>query len=107
MSAQTIPSNRREYISVTGDGYIKRTSCSEFTVTGRYTKGSKLQKLKEDTDYLIDFEPITNEKEIIIVSTRAQIKVKTSDISLLGKGAQGTKSIKMGQKDSVIGISKF
>ena len=107
VSAKTIPSNTREYISVTGDGYIKRTSCSEFTVTGRYTKGSKLQKLKEDTDYLIDFEPITNEKEIIIVSTRAQIKVKTSDISLLGKGAQGTKSIKMGQKDSVIGISKF
>ena len=107
VSAKTIPSNTREYISVTGDGYIKRTSCSEFTVTGRYTKGSKLQKLKEDTDYLIDFEPITDEKEIIIVSTRAQIKVKTNDISLLGKGAQGTKSIKMGQKDSVIGISKF
>lgn len=107
VSAKTIPSNVKEYISVTGDGYIKRTSCNEFTVTGRYTKGSKLQKLKEDTDYLIDFEPITDEKEIIIVSTRAQIKVKTSDISLLGKGAQGTKSIKMGQKDSVIGISKF
>ena len=107
VSAKTIPSNVKEYISVTGDGYIKKTSCNEFTVTGRYTKGSKLQKLKEDTDYLIDFEPITDEKEIIIVSTRAQIKVKTSDISLLGKGAQGTKSIKMGQKDSVIGISKF
>lgn len=107
VSAKTIPSNVKEYISVTGDGYIKRTSCNEFTVTGRYTKGSKLQKLKEDTDYLIDFEPITDEKEIIIVSTRAQIKVKTNDISLLGKGAQGTKSIKMGQKDSVIGISKF
>ena len=41
---------------------------------------------------------LTDEKEIIIVSTRAQIKVKTNDISLLGKGAQGTKSIKMGQK---------
>ena len=107
VSAKTIPSNVKEYISVTGDGYIKKTSCNEFTVTGRYTKGSKLQKLKEDTDYLIDFEPITDEKEIIIVSTRAQIKVKTNDISLLGKGAQGTKSIKMGQKDSVIGISKF
>ena len=107
VSAKTIPSNVKEYISVTGDGYIKRTSCNEFTVTGRYTKGSKLQKLKEDTDYLIDFEPIIDEKEIIIVSTRAQIKVKTNDISLLGKGAQGTKSIKMGQKDSVIGISKF
>ena len=107
VSAKTIPSNVKEYISVTGDGYIKRTSCNEFTVTGRYTKGSKLQKLKEDTDYLIDFEPITDEKEIIIVSTRSQIKVKINDIALLSKGAQGTKSIKMGQKDSIIGISKF
>lgn len=107
VSAKVIPSYTKEYVSITGDGYIKRTPADEFTVTARYTKGSKLQKLKEDTDYLIDFEPIKDEKEIIIVSTRAQIKVKMEEISLLSKGAQGTRSLKMGIKDSVVGLSKF
>lgn len=106
-SARTIPEGAKEFVSVTGNGYIKRTSASEFVVTGRYTKGGKLQKLKDESDYLIDFLPILSENNLIITSTSAQIKVDIKDISLLGKGAQGTKSLKMKDKDKIIGLSKF
>ena len=106
-SARTIPEGVKEFVSVTGNGYIKRTSASEFVVTGRYTKGGKLQKLKDESDYLIDFLPILSENNLIITSTSAQIKVDIKDISLLGKGAQGTKSLKMKDKDKIIGLSKF
>lgn len=106
-SARTIPEGVKEFVSVTGNGYIKRTSVSEFVVTGRYTKGGKLQKLKDESDYLIDFLPILSENNLIITSTSAQIKVDIKDISLLGKGAQGTKSLKMKDKDKIIGLSKF
>lgn len=106
-SARTIPEGTKEFISVTGNGYTKRTPISEFVVTGRYTKGGKLQKLKDEADCLIDFLPIISESNVIITSTSAQIKVSTRDISLLGKGAQGTKSLKMKDKDKIIGLSKF
>lgn len=107
ISAKTIPNFVKQYISITKDGYIKRSKEDEFSVTGRYTKGSKLQKIKDENDYLVDFCPITDEKEVIIVSSNAQIKIKIDDIALLSKGAQGTKSIKLSEKDKVIGISKF
>ena len=107
ISAKTIPNFVKQYISITKDGYIKRSKEDEFSVTGRYTKGSKLQKIKDKNDYLVDFCPITDEKEIVIVSSNAQIKIKIDDIALLSKGAQGTKSIKLSEKDKVIGISKF
>ena len=107
ISAKTIPNFVKQYISITKDGYIKRSKEDEFSVTGRYTKGSKLQKIKDKNDYLVDFCPIADEKEVIIVSSNAQIKIKIDDIALLSKGAQGTKSIKLSEKDRVIGISKF
>lgn len=106
VSAKVITGNTKQIISVTKSGYIKRTPLSEFNVTGRYTKGGKLQKFKDESDWLVDFLPVETEKEVIIVSTGASIKVKIEDIALLGKNAQGSQSLKMKEKDYIVGLSK-
>lgn len=106
VSAKVITDTVKQIVSITKNGYIKRTLLSEFSVTGRYTKGGKLQKFKDESDWLVDFLPVEDEKEIIIVSTGASIKVKLADIALLGKNAQGNQSIKMREKDYVVGLSK-
>lgn len=107
VSAYIYSSNTKYVISISKDGYIKQTAASEFNVQGRGTKGAKLQKLKDNNDSIIGFLPITDEKEIIVTSTSAQIKININSIPILSKGAQGNKSIKLKDKDSVIGISKF
>lgn len=99
--------NTKYIVSISKDGYIKQTAASEFNVQGRGTKGAKLQKLKDNNDSIIGFLPIIDEKEIIVTSTSAQIKININSIPILSKGAQGNKSIKLKDKDSVIGISKF
>lgn len=106
VSAKVITNTAKQIVSITRKGYIKRTPLSEFNVTGRYTKGGKLQKFKDESDWLVDFLPVEDEKEVIIVSTGASIKVKFTDIALLGKNAQGSQSIKMREKDCVVGLSK-
>jgi DNA gyrase subunit A len=106
VSARSIPDFTTQYISITGKGYSKRTKASEFVVTGRNTKGAKLQKLKDEGDYLVDFLPIVNEEEVVVTSTKAQIKFKLDNISLMGRNTQGARSIKLGKGDSIIGISK-
>ena len=106
VSAKVITNSVKQIVSITKNGYIKKTPLSEFSITGRYTKGGKLQKFKDEFDWLVDFLPVEDEKEIIIVSTGASIKVKLADIALLGKNAQGSQSIKMKEKDYVVGLSK-
>lgn len=106
VSARSIPEFTTQYISITGKGYCKRTKASEFVVTGRNTKGAKLQKLKEEGDYLVDFLPIVNEEEVVVTSTKAQIKFKLDSILLTGRNTQGARSIKLGKGDSIVGISK-
>lgn len=105
--AKEIPQTAKEIISISKLGYSKRTPISEFTITNRGVKGGKIHKLKDDSDELVSFAPISTETEAIIVANKAQIKIKLSDINLLGKGAQGTKSIKITDSTNVIGMTIF
>ena len=105
VSAQIIPSNVKELLTISELGFSKRTSISEFNVTGRATKGVKIQTLKEN-DSMIDFAPIVNQRDTIVVSSNSQIKFNIEEINLLSKGAQGTKSIKLNVA-KVIGLQIF
>jgi len=103
VSAKLIPSNVKEYLSVSEKGYIKRTTAKEFVVTGRGTKGGKIHSLKDSDDRLINFAPLVGEKDVIVVASHSQIKIRLNEISLLSKGAQGTKSMKL-QNSKIIGL---
>ena len=106
VSAQVVPQNTKEYLSISEKGYIKRTATKEFSITGRATKGSKIHALKDNDDKLIDFVPLTTEQEVIVVSSRSQIKINLNEVNLLSKGAQGTRSMKL-TNSKIIGILAF
>ena len=101
VSARAIPSNSIEIASITEDGYIKRTDFAEFHITGRATKGVKLQK----TEVLCDFLPLINNSDILIVSSMAQIRIKLLDIPQLGRGTQGVKSLKLAENSKILNLS--
>ena len=90
-SAHCLPNTTKEIISVTTDGYIKRSSINEFKITGRATKGTKIQ----NTETLCDFLPVYHSNDIVAVSSTSQIRIKLVDIPLLGRSAQGVKVLKL------------
>ena len=91
-------------VSVTSSGLIKKTTIDEFSVQGKNTKGSKIHKLT-DKDFMVDFISISEEKDILVVSSSSTIKVSVNDIPTLGRAAQGSKSIKLKGNDKIIGFS--
>ena len=106
VSAKTLPQDTKQLLSITQKGLSKRTDFDEFTFTGKNTKGKKIQKITED-DLMADFLAIENEPEILVVSSTAQLKVSTTEISSLGRGAQGSKTIKLKVNDKVISLLKI
>ena len=100
VSAKVITTDVKEIVSISKDGYAKRTLIEEFKITGRGTKGVKIQ----NSDKLVDFLPICTEQEILVVSSKAQLKVKLNEISLLGRGALGVKTIKLSETSKIIKI---
>ena len=103
VSARAIPAGTTEIASVTEDGYIKRSSFSEFHITGRATKGKKLQK----TEVLCDFLPLINTSDILVVSSNAQIRLKLTDIPQLGLGAQGVKALKLAENSKILNLQSL
>lgn len=102
ISAHVIPNDIKEIASISEDGYTKRTDIGEFKITGRATKGAKIQS----SENMIDFLTFNENSDILIVSNKAQIKIKKDDIPLLGRGAVGVKSIKLGS-GKVVCFSKI
>lgn len=101
-----VPKDTKKIISISNKGYFKRTAFSEFGVTNRYTKGQRIQKLKDKDEYIADFYPLKDEKNLVIVSSSAQLKVSINSIPLLSKNTLGVKSIKLKEKDTVVALSK-
>ena len=103
VGAVIISDATKEFATVTEDGYIKRTARSEFRLTGRATKGVKIQ----NTDCLCSILPLSQDKDVLVNSSKAQIRLKLADIPLLTRGTQGVKSIKLSDKDYVIKLSNY
>lgn len=101
VSSKVIPVSTVELVSVTEDGYIKRSPIADFRVTGRATKGVKLQK-----GALCDFLPISmQDSDVLIVSSTSQIRVKLNEVPLLGRGAQGVKVMKLPQNSKIMKLN--
>ena len=106
VSARSIPNSTKEIMSISGLGLSKKTDITEFTYTGKNTKGKKIQKII-NSDFMTDFIPITTEKEILVVSSGAQLKVSLDEIANLSRGAQGSKTIKLKNNEKVISLQKI
>lgn len=107
VAAQAVPNLTTNVLSITKEGFAKSTSINEFNVTALNTKGVKLQKFKSSTDEMVDFVFVTNEKSIVTVASKAQIKVNLDEIPHLSKGTLGNRLIKLAANEKIIGIVKF
>ena len=101
--AAIFPAGVTEIASISTDGYIKRSPISEFRLTGRATKGVKIQ----NTDSLCSILPITSESDLLVTSSAAHIRLRLAEIPLLSRGTQGVKSLKLAENSKIINISAF
>jgi len=103
VSARAINSDIKEIISISEDGYIKRTSIDEFRTTGRGTKGVKLQK----TDSLCDFLPVAGALDVLITAETSQIRLRLTEIPQLSRGTQGVRAIKLPENSKIKEIANL
>ena len=103
VSARAVNADIKSIVSISEDGYIKRTPLDEFRVTGRGTKGVKLQK----TDSLADFLPISNESDLLVTSETSQIRLKLAEIPEQSRGTQGVRAVKLPENSKIKKIEKI
>lgn len=97
-----------EILSVTENGYGKRTTASEYRAQTRGGKGILAMKLTEKNGDIISIKPVSDKDDLMVITNTGQvIRTKISGISLLGRNTQGVKLINLKPNEKVVAVEKI
>ena len=100
-------------LTVTSNGYGKRTLISEYRLIRRGGKGvtNILTKyLKEDSrnENVVAIKNVFNDDEIMIITEKGiTIRMPVNQVSVIGRNTQGVKVIKLDNNDKVSSVAKI
>jgi DNA gyrase subunit A len=94
----------KEHILVVSEqGYGKRSKIDGYRITNRGGKGVKTINVTEKTGKLVGIKNVTEENDLMIINKSGiTIRMKVSDISLIGRAAQGVRLINLGKRNDEI-----
>ncbi|MDP7520621.1 MAG: DNA gyrase subunit A [Candidatus Pacearchaeota archaeon] len=94
-------------LSITEEGYGKRTAIDDYRKTARAGKGVINLRVTERTGKVVTTVSV-NKDDNIIITTAKGIVIRTSlkNIRVMGRAAQGVRIVKLGHGDSVTDLVK-
>ncbi|MCI6466749.1 MAG: DNA gyrase subunit A [Faecalicatena sp.] len=105
--AMQISIQGEDLLIVSEKGMGKRTKMEEFTVQNRGGKGVKCYKITEKTGNVVGMKAVDEDNEIMIINTEGIIiRMKCSDISVLGRVTSGVKLINLPEGEKVASVAK-
>lgn len=93
-------------LTVTERGYGKRTDLSEYRMQGRGGKGILTIKSTQKNGKAVSTLQVSDEDEIMILTSAGKIiRMKTKDITVIGRNTQGVRLIDIDEDDRVVGVA--
>ncbi|PWU19597.1 MAG: DNA gyrase subunit A [Bdellovibrio sp.] len=87
-------------LMVTECGYGKRSEIEEYRVQGRGGVGIITQKTTDKVGFVVGARKVHNDQEVIVTTDKGQvIRMKVSDISVIGRNTEGVRLINLEAKD--------
>lgn len=94
-------------LCVAEKGYGKRTSGDEYRIQNRGGKGVQTYKCSKKTGKLVGFNVIEDGGEIMMINNEGVvIKLKTDDITQIGRSTQGTRLMRLKGDERIATICK-
>lgn len=88
---------------VTESGYGKRSELEEYRVQSRGGVGIITQKTTDKVGNVVGTKKVRNDQEVILSTDKGQnIRMKISDISVLGRNTQGVRLINLSEKEEKV-----
>ncbi len=91
---------------VSENGYGKRSLVDDFTIINRGGKGMKGMQITDKTGQMVAVKSVTDTDDLIITTKNGiMIRMKVSDVRVMGRATQGVKVIKLGDGDSIADVA--
>ena len=95
-------------LSVTENGYGKRSEVSEYRFQGRGGSGVINIKVTEKNGAVVGIKSVTDADQLLLITERGQlIRIKVKDIRETGRAAQGVRVIQLEEGDRVVAVAKL
>jgi len=95
-------------LTITENGYGKRTDTKEYRAQQRGGKGVFSIKTSERNGPVVSANQVTENDELMILSGNGKIiRIKTSDISVIGRHTQGVKLIDLETSEKVVAVARL
>ena len=100
--------NEEFILSVTSNGFGKRSSAYEYRISGRGGKGITGILTTSKNGKVIDSFIVSNDDQIILVTDKGQIiRVNVSQIRIAGRSTKGVSVFKIPEEDSIVSVSRI
>jgi DNA gyrase subunit A len=97
-----------QLLTVTQNGYGKRTMLEEYRVQGRGGSGVMTMKITEKNGPIVAVRQVTDEDDVILASDKGKvIRTRVSEISEVGRVAQGVRLINLEDSERVAAVAKI
>lgn len=95
----------KETVMVVSDqGYGKRSVIEDYRKTNRGGKGVKTLSITEKTGKVVAIKIVTDEHDLMIINKSGiTIRLKVSDVRVMGRATQGVRLINLGKRNDTIG----
>ena len=100
--------NKLSVLTVTEEGYGKRTKLGEYRVQSRGGKGIINLKMNEKTGKIVDVKIVDNETEVMLITSEGTlIRTRVDSISVIGRSTAGVRIMKVRNNEKVASTVKI
>jgi DNA gyrase subunit A len=93
---------------VSENGYGKRSLIDDYRITKRGGKGVKTINITEKTGKLVAIKEVVDDDELMIINRSGiTIRIKVSELRIMGRATQGVRLIKLNEDDRISSVEKI
>lgn len=93
---------------VSENGYGKRSVIEDYRITKRGGKGVITLNITEKTGKLVAIKEVVDEDELMIINRSGiTIRIKVSELRVMGRATQGVRLIKLSEDDHISSVEKI
>jgi DNA gyrase subunit A len=95
-------------LTVTENGYGKRTPLTEYPAKSRATKGVVSIKVSERNGSVVGAMEVIDGNEIMLISNKGTlVRTRVNEVSTVGRNTQGVRLIRTGDDEKVVGLQRI
>lgn len=105
--AMLIPKEGGRVLTVSENGYGKRTSVEDFPCKGRGNRGVIAMAITERNGDLVGAVQVFDGDDLMLITDQGTlVRTRTDEISLLGRNTQGVRVIRLREDEHLVGVQR-